>query len=130
METTVLEQSVREFSARLAARQPTPGGGSAAALTGALAAGLVCMVCQYTVGRERFADVEEAAQRVLARADELRLELEQAVEDDVTAYGWYSEAQSMPRETEAQQGERHAALQAALRESTEVPLRVAECCAE
>ena len=130
MRATVLDQSVREFSSGLAAKQPTPGGGSAAALAGALGAGLVSMVCQYTVGRERYADVEEAARRVLARADELRVELEQAVDADVAAYGSYSQAQSMPRETEADQRERHAALQAALRESTEVPLGVAERCAE
>src|SRR5436305_1917015 len=125
MRATVLDQSVREFSSGLAAKQPTPGGGSAAALAGALGAGLVSMVCQYTVGRERYADVEEAARRVLARADELRVELEQAVDADVAAYGSYSQAQSMPRETEADQRERHAALQAALRESTEVELGVA-----
>ena len=130
MRATVLDQSVREFSSGLAAKQPTPGGGSAAALAGALGAGLVSMVCQYTVGRERYADVEEAARRVLARADELRVELEQAVDADVAAYGSYSQAQSMPRETEADQRERHAALQAALRESAAVPLGVAECCAE
>ena len=47
-----------------------------------------------TVGRERYADVEEAAQRVLVRAEELRVELEQAVEEDVAAYGSYSRAQS------------------------------------
>jgi formiminotetrahydrofolate cyclodeaminase len=130
MAAPVLNFTVREFSSGLAAKQPTPGGGSAAALAGALGAGLVSMVCQYTVGRERYADVEDAAQRVLARSEELRRELEDAVEADVAAYGSYSDAQSMPRETEEEQGERNAALQSALRESTEVPLRVAERCAE
>jgi methenyltetrahydrofolate cyclohydrolase len=126
----VLDQSVREFSAGLAAKQPTPGGGSAAALAGVLGAGLVSMVCRYTIGRERYADIEEAMQRVLARAEELREALEEAVEADVAAYGSYSEAQSMPKETDGEQRERDAALQAALRESTEVPLAVAESCAE
>ena len=130
MATGVLDLAVHDFSAQLAAKQPTPGGGSAAALVGALGAGLVSMVCKYTVGRERFADVEEAAQRVLVRAEELRVELEQAVEEDVAAYGSYSRAQSMPRETDAEQGARNAALQTALRESTSVPLGVAERCTE
>ena len=130
MATGVLDLAVHDFSAQLAAKQPTPGGGSAAALVGALGAGLVSMVCQYTVGRERYADVEEAAQRVLVRAEELRVELEQAVEADVAAYGSYSRAQSMPRETDAEQGARNAALQTALRESTSVPLGVAERCTE
>ncbi|TML37639.1 MAG: cyclodeaminase/cyclohydrolase family protein [Actinobacteria bacterium] len=126
----VLDQSVSEFSAALASKRPTPGGGSAAALAGALGAGLVSMVCRYTVGRERYAEVEDAMQRVLARSESLREALEEAVEADVAAYGSYSDAQSMPKETDEEQRERHTAQQAALRKSTEVPLAVAECCAE
>src|SRR5438067_8843546 len=109
---------VHEFVEGLAAKQPTPGGGSAAALAGALGAGLVSMVCRYTVGRERYADVEDAMQRVLARSESLREALEEAVEADVAAYGSYSEAQSMPKETDEEQRERHTAQQAALRKST------------
>src|SRR2546423_15370372 len=97
MATGVLDLAVHDFSAQLAAKQPTPGGGSAAALVGALGAGLVSMVCQYTVGRERYADVEEAAQRVLVRAEELRVELEQAVEEDVAAHGSDPRGQGVPR---------------------------------
>src|SRR5919204_2094905 len=111
----VIELPVREFAEGLAAKQPTPGGGSAAALAGALGAGLVSMVCRYTVGRERFAEVEDAVQRVLARSEELRAELERAVEDDVQAYGGYAEAQSMPRETDDETRAREEALQRALR---------------
>src|SRR2546423_12294601 len=130
MATGVTGLSVREFSRERAGRQPTPGGGSAAALAGALGAGLVSMVCNYTVGREKYAEVEEDMQRVLARAEELRGELEQAVEDDVAAYGSYSEAQSMPREGDEEKQARDEALDAALRDSTIVPLAVAERSAE
>ena len=126
----VTDLSVREFSERLASSQPTPGGGSAAALGGALGAGLVAMVCNFTVGREKYADVEEEMQAVLARSEELRRELEQAVEDDVAAYGGYSEASKLPRESESERAARDAALDAALRESTLVPLAVAERCGE
>jgi methenyltetrahydrofolate cyclohydrolase len=130
MSTRVLDLTVREFSAALAAKQPTPGGGSAAALVGVIGAGLVSMVCQYTVGREKYADVEDAMQRVLARSEELRAALEDAVEEDVEAYGSYSAAGAMPKETEEEQRERNAALQDALRKSTEAPLIIAERCAE
>src|ERR687884_179695 len=109
--------SVREFGERLASNAPTPGGGSAAALGGALGAGLVSMVCNFTVGREKYADVEEEMQAVLRRSEELRLELEQAVDDDVAAYGGYSRASKLPRETDEEQRARTAALDAALRES-------------
>src|SRR5918911_713581 len=102
-----LDMPVAQFSSRLAAKEPTPGGGSAAALAGALGAGLVAMVCNYTVGREKYADVDE----------------------DVEAYGSYSRAQSLPRESEEEQRARAVALDAAMRESTLVPLAVAERCA-
>ncbi|MEA2374912.1 MAG: methenyltetrahydrofolate cyclohydrolase [Thermoleophilaceae bacterium] len=125
-----IDLSVRDFSAQLAAKQPTPGGGSAAALAGALGAGLVSMVCNYTVGRDKFADVEYELQGVLARSEALRAELEQAVEDDIAAYGGYGQASALPKDTEEQQRARAEALQAALRDSTSVPLAVAERCAE
>jgi methenyltetrahydrofolate cyclohydrolase len=127
---SVIDSTAREFLDGLASKAPTPGGGSAAALAAALGAGLVSMVCQFTVGREKYAEVEDDMQRVLARSEELRAELQAAVDADVAAYGSYSQASSMPRESDTEKGERAAALQAALRESTEVPLGVAERCAE
>src|SRR2546423_13302767 len=123
MATGVLDLAVHDFSAQLAAKQPTPGGGSAAALVGALGAGLVSMVCQYTVGRERYADVEEAAQRVLVRAEELRVELEQAVEADVAAYGSDSRGPAEARGTGARPGGRHAGPPNAPRGGTAGPPR-------
>ena len=122
--------SVHDFTRQLAAGQPTPGGGSAAALAGALGTGLVSMVCNYTIGREKYADVDEEMRGVLARSEELRAELARAVDDDVAAYGSYSDAQKLPRDTDEERRARDEALDSALRESTIVPLRVAEGCAE
>ena len=127
---TAIESSVREFLDGLASNAPTPGGGSAAALGGALGAGLVSMVCQFTVGREKYADVDADMRRVLERSEQLRAELQRAVDEDIAAYGSYSRASALPRESDEERRERNAALQVALRESTEVPLRVAERCAE
>lgn len=126
----VTDQSVSEYLDALASDSPTPGGGSAAALGGALGAGLISMVCRFTVGREKYASVEEDMQRVLARSEELRAELGRAVQDDVEAYGSYSRASALPRDSEEEKAARRDALQAALRESTEVPLGVAERCVE
>ena len=130
MPQPAIESSVGEFLDGLASSAPTPGGGSAAALAGALGAGLVSMVCQFTVGREKYAEVEDDMQRVLARCEELRAELQAAVEGDIEAYGSYGRASSMSRDSEEEKSARAEALQAALRESTEVPLGVAERCAE
>jgi formiminotetrahydrofolate cyclodeaminase len=124
------DSTVREFLDGLASKEPTPGGGSAAAMAGALGAGLVSMVCQFTVGREKYAGVDEDMRRVLERSEALRAELQKAVDDDIGAYGSYARASAMPKESDDQRAERHTALQAALRESTEVPMRVADCCAE
>jgi formiminotetrahydrofolate cyclodeaminase len=121
-----LDLPVGAFLERLAAETPTPGGGSTAALAAALAASLVSMVCRYTVGRERFREVEGSISRVLAHADGLRDELAQAVQRDIEAYGSYAHAAALPRGTQEERRARTKALQAALRASTEVPLAVAE----
>lgn len=127
---SLLDSSTKDFLDQLAAKQPTPGGGSVAALTGALGAGLVSMVGQYTAGREKYADVEEDVRRVLARSEKLRARLGELVDADVAAYGSYSAAQAMPRETDEDKAARKAAQQRALEESTAVPLDVAEACVE
>jgi formiminotetrahydrofolate cyclodeaminase len=126
----IIDFTIGEFLRRLAAEQPTPGGGSAAALAGALGAGLVCMVCAYTIGRERYRDVESAARRVLARAQELQGDFERATEADAAAYQRFADAQRLPRDTQGQRAARSAATQQALRDSTDVPLDVAVAAGE
>jgi len=128
--TSVRALSVDDFVDQLAAEQPTPGGGSAAALAGAAGAALIAMTCRYTAGRERYADSEAEITEVLARAEELRGELQALVQGDVDAYGSYAEAQKLPRETDDEVRAREAALAQAMRASTDVPLEVAERAAE
>jgi formiminotetrahydrofolate cyclodeaminase len=127
---TVRDISTDDFLEQLAAEQPTPGGGSAAAMAGAAGAALISMACRYTVGRDRYRDAEPEATAVLERSEALRSELQALAQDDVDAYGAYAAAQKLPRETDAERAERDAALEAALRRSTEVPLAVVERTAE
>jgi methenyltetrahydrofolate cyclohydrolase len=126
----IIDLTVSEFTRQLAAEQPTPGGGSAAALTGALAACLVCMVCAYTIGRERYRDVDKAARRLLARAQELQGDFERATDADADAYQGFADAQRWPRGDQRQRAARSEAMQRALRESTDVPLGVAAAAGE
>src|SRR3954468_8765867 len=126
----IIDLTVSEFTRQLAAEQPTPGGGSAAALTGALAACLVCMVCAYTIRRERYRDVDKVARRLLARAQELQGDFERATEADAAAYQSFADAQRSPRDSPGQRAARSAAMQQALRDSTDVPLDVAAAAAE
>ena len=69
------DKRVQVFLEELAAASATPGGGSAAALAGAMGAGLVCMVCRLTIGRKRFADVEDELRAALEEAETLRVHL-------------------------------------------------------
>ena len=81
----------------LASGAPTPGGGSAAALAGALAAALVAMVARLTIGKKAYAGVEAQAREILAEAEELRVELRRLVDEDATAYAGVSRAYKIPK---------------------------------
>lgn len=118
------------FLDALASAEPTPGGGSAAAMAGAIAAGLASMVCQLTRGQRRFSGVEADIERILGASEDLRAGLTELAEEDMAAYGRFAEAQHLPRATEDQRRERTAKMQEALRECTLVPLRIASSCRE
>jgi glutamate formiminotransferase/formiminotetrahydrofolate cyclodeaminase len=82
----------------LASSSPVPGGGSASALAGALAAALVEMVCRLTLGRKAYATVEGQVSDILREAVGLRAELRRLVDDDAAAYTKVSEAYTIPKE--------------------------------
>ncbi len=127
---SLVKMTVQDFVEQLASASPTPGGGSASALAGAMAAGMVEMACNLTVGREKFRDVEEEMQAVLARAKELCQLMLDAVDEDTKSYDAVSQAYKMPRNTDAEKAERTAAIQSALQYASEVPLKVAQAAAE
>lgn len=113
------------FLDALADGTPTPGGGSAAAFSGAMAASLVAMVGRVTLGKKKYADVEAEMQSVIEKADELRAKLHQAVEQDTASFEGVMDAFRLPKETEAEQAERAKAIQAATLYAAEIPLMVA-----
>ncbi|MCL4466328.1 MAG: cyclodeaminase/cyclohydrolase family protein [Chloroflexi bacterium] len=123
-------KTIGEFLRELSSGAPTPGGGSAAALSGATGAALVCMVCNLTIGREKYKAVESEMQTILAQASSLRDELLAAIDADVAAYGVVAAASKMPRGTDEEKAARTRALQAALKAATRPPLDTARLCAE
>jgi formiminotetrahydrofolate cyclodeaminase len=129
MEQKTFDLSVTTFLNALASGAPTPGGGGAAALAGAMAAALVSMVCNLTIGRQRYAEAEDKMRQVLDRSETLRAELQQLAEDDVAAFSRLSAAYKLPRTTEADIAIRRDAIQASLKRATEVPLRTARAAA-
>jgi formiminotetrahydrofolate cyclodeaminase len=94
-----------------------------------MGAALVSMVCNLTLGRQRYADVEAEMKALLDRAEMLRSELQQLAEEDVAAFNRLSAAYKLPRITEADIAIRRDAIQAALKRATEVPLRTARAAA-
>jgi glutamate formiminotransferase/formiminotetrahydrofolate cyclodeaminase len=104
----------------LAGAAPVPGGGSAAALAGALAAALVAMVARLTIGRKAYVSVEGRARHIEAEADRLRGELRRLVDEDAAAYTRVGEAYKIPKDDPG----RVAAVDAALLEAARTPAEV------
>lgn len=117
---------VEEFLGRLASGDPTPGGGSASALAGALGASLVSMVCNLTLGRERYASFEGDARALQAEADALRKRLERGIDEDAAAYNEVMATYRLPRGSDEERAARSAAIQQATQEAALVPLALAE----
>jgi formiminotetrahydrofolate cyclodeaminase/predicted GIY-YIG superfamily endonuclease len=126
----LIDLRVNEYLDALASAAPTPGGGSASALAAAMGAAMVAMACNLTVGREKFAAVEEELRGVLARAGELQAVLVAAVDDDTEAYDVVSAAYKLPKATPEEKAARTAAIQQGLQGASDVPLRVAQAAAE
>jgi methenyltetrahydrofolate cyclohydrolase len=119
-------QTIADYAASLASGEPTPGGGSAAAVVGALGAALAEMVCNLTLGRST--EPTETESLVTARDDatRYRIRLLELAQDDEDAYGAYRQAVGLPRVTPHERETRRAALEVALNQSASVPLIVAE----
>jgi len=123
--TKFKDTAIESFLDALASSKATPGGGSAAAIIGAMGAALVSMVCNLTIGKKKYADVEGEMKEVLHKAEALRHKLTGMIEDDVKAFDHVMAAYGMAKETDAEKTARDKAIQAALKQATEVPLR---CC--
>jgi glutamate formiminotransferase / formiminotetrahydrofolate cyclodeaminase len=112
----------QEFVAAVASESPTPGGGSVAALVGALAAALNAMVASLTIGRDKYATVQGDMRRVRVEATELQRHLLELVDADSQAFQAVMAAYRLPSGTPEETDQRREATQAALRKATEVPL--------
>jgi methenyltetrahydrofolate cyclohydrolase len=127
---SILDLPLGEFVQRLGSADPTPGGGSAAAVVGALGAALVEMTANLTIGKPRFADVQAQAAAIQQRASELRGRLERLGDADAEAFEHVGAAYKLPRADADQKAERARAIQAALRVAADVPLQTARAVAE
>jgi len=121
-----IDETLGQFLDDLSSSQPTPGGGSASALSGALGAALASMVCRLTLDKDEYAGVQQEVAALLQQTENLRQRFQQLVQEDIEAYGELSESFKMPRETSEEREARTAAIQEQLVEAALVPLEVTE----
>jgi formiminotetrahydrofolate cyclodeaminase len=126
----ISKSSIEDFLGNLASGSPTPGGGSAAAIMGAMGAALVSMVCNVTIGKKGYEAAEAEMQAVLAESERLRLRLTAMVAEDVAAFDSLLAGYKLPKANDDEKSRRAVAIQAGLQRATEVPLDCARVCAE
>src|SRR2546425_7436229 len=121
--------TLEQFTQALAAATPTPGGGSASAHAGAMAAALIQMTCDLTIGREAYRAHDEAVRAIRARSEGLRRDLLALVDRDAQAYDEVVRALRLPKVTDAEKQVRSEALARANLFAIETPLATADACA-
>ena len=128
-ERTVMQEPIDQFLDRLASSAPTPGGGSAAAVMGAMGAALTSMVCNVTIGKKGLEGVEAPMLAVRAESARLQVRLTEMMAEDIAAFDGLMAAYKLPKATEEDKARRSAAIESSLRRATEVPLACARTCA-
>lgn len=126
----IKDKSVQAFIDGLASKAPTPGGGSAAAVMGAQAAALISMVCNLTIGKPKYADVEMEMQSLLENSEALRETLTGMIKADIEVFECLMVTYGLPKDSDEEKAARSEAIQSALKQATIVPLKCAHACAE
>lgn len=125
----IKDKTMQVFLDELASKQATPGGGSAAAMMGAQAAALVSMVCNLTIGKPKYAEVEMDMQALRTESESLRDTLIGMIKADVDVFDKLMGCYGLPKRTEQEKAHRAEQIQAVLKEATIVPLECAKACA-
>ena len=121
------KESCRDFIEVLASKEPVPGGGGASALVGAVGMALGNMVGSLTVGKKKYADVQDDIIELKKKSDKLQEALLELVNRDAEVFEPLSKAYGMPRETEQEKLEKAKVMEAALRKACSVPLEIMRC---
>ncbi len=126
----IKDKSIQVFLDELASKASTPGGGSAAAIIGAMGAALISMVANFTVGKKGYESVDQQSQDILDKSEKFRSQLTDMIKADVDVFNRVMGSYGMPKDTDDQKAARSAEIQAALKEATDVPLACARVAAE
>lgn len=125
MNNSLTDLTVKGFLDTTAGKDPVPGGGSISALCGSIAAALTEMVAGLTIGKKKYAEVEEQMKQLVERVQEIRQQLILDVDRDSEAYNVVFAAFQMPKETDEQKAARSAQIQEATKIAANVPMEVA-----
>ena len=120
------DQTCGAFLDALASKAPTPGGGGASALAGALGAALCTMVGNYTVGKKKYADVEEDVKTLMAKAEDIRARLLAQVDADAAAFEPLSRAYAIPKDDPT----RGEVMEQCLRDAAAAPMAILRLCCQ
>lgn len=124
--TLLTEQKFHDLMESIAASTPAPGGGTAAALAGVMAASLVEMVANLTIGRKKYHDVQAEMEALAREVRELRGQLSELAAEDSRAYEEVMDAYKFPKNTDEERALRDATIDKALHRAALVPLRTAK----
>jgi formiminotetrahydrofolate cyclodeaminase len=122
--------SVTDFLDEIASNAPAPGGGSVSALAGSLGAALTSMVCRLTLGKKKYAHVQEEIEQALKQSEELRVKFNAIIDEDTLAFNKVMAAYGLQKETEEQKTKRAAEIQEAMKTATLIPLKLMGLCIE
>ncbi|WP_346690644.1 cyclodeaminase/cyclohydrolase family protein [uncultured Cloacibacillus sp.] len=124
------EMQVAQFVDVMASDAPAPGGGSASALEGAVGAALTAMVCALTIGKKKYADVQDLAAESMEKANDLKARFVDVMDRDTEAFNAVSAVFAMPKETDVEKAARKAAMQEALKGCTKTPFEMMQLACE
>lgn len=125
MNNSLTDLTVKGFLDTTAGKDPVPGGGSISALCGSIAAALTEMVAGLTIGKKKYAEVEEQMKQLVERVQDIRQQLILDVDRDSEAYNVVFAAFQMPKETDEEKAARSAQIQEATKIAANVPMEVA-----
>lgn len=124
----LVEMKVKDFIAELASDSPAPGGGSVAAISGSLGAGLLTMVCRLTIGKKGYEQFETDMRTALEDGENYCRKLTVLVDEDTNAFNQVMAAFKMPKESAEQKEVRTATIQSAFKKAADTPFTIAENC--
>lgn len=122
----LIDKSIKDFIKETASDNPAPGGGSVAALCGVLGAALGTMVCNLTIGREKYSQHDDDFKKIRSQLEQNLTELERLVDDDTNAFNDVMSAFKLPKETDEQKTKRSEAIQQGYKIAISVPLDTAK----